>query len=40
MTDRLGCGRSAVALYGPHLDAGRGAADLLRRTGTDLEHLM
>ena len=40
VTDRLGCGRSAVALYGPRLDAGPGTADLLRRTGTDLEHLM
>jgi len=39
-TDRLGCGRSAVALYGPRLDAGAGTADLLHRTGTDLEHLM
>lgn len=40
VTDRLGCGRSAVALYGPRLDAGHGTADLLRRTGTDVEHLM
>lgn len=40
VTDLLGCGRSAVALYGPRLDAGHGTADLLRRTGTDLEHLM
>jgi hypothetical protein len=40
VTDRLGCGRSAVALYGPRLDAGHGTADLLRRTGTDLDHLM
>ena len=39
VTDRLGCGRSAVALYGPRLDVGHGTADLLRRTGTDLDHL-
>jgi hypothetical protein len=40
VTDRLGCARSAVALYWPQLDIGAGTADLLRRTGTDLEHLM
>lgn len=40
VTDLLGCGRSAVALYGPRLDAGHGTIDFLRRTGTDLEHLM
>lgn len=39
--DRLGCGRSAVALYSAEL-RGRtgGTADLLRATGTDVEHLM
>lgn len=40
VVDRLGCGRSAVALYGPRLDVGHGTADFLRRTGTDLEHTM
>lgn len=40
VTDRLGCARSAVALYGPRLDVGHGTQDFLRRTGTDLEHLM
>lgn len=35
ITDRLGCGRSAIALYGPRLPA-----DVIKRTGTDLEHLM
>lgn len=39
VTDRLGCARSAVALYGPRLDVGAGTVDLLRRTGTDLDHL-
>lgn len=39
VTDRLGCARSAVALYGPRLDVGAGTVDLLRRTGTDVEHL-
>lgn len=33
--DRLGCGRSALALYGATLPAA-----LIHRTGTDLEHLM
>jgi hypothetical protein len=44
-TDRLGCARSAVALYGPRL--GRQleshtetTAEFLAATGTDLEHLM
>lgn len=38
---RLGCGRSAVALYGPQL-RGRsgGTAEFLAATGTDLEHTM
>ncbi len=40
-TDRLGCGRSAVALYGRELHGkGESTAEFLRRTGTDLEHLM
>lgn len=34
-TDRLGCGRSAIALYGATLPH-----DVIARTGTDLEHLM
>lgn len=39
--DRLGCGRSAIALYGAELHApGGSTADLLRRTGTDLGHLL
>lgn len=38
--DRLGCGRSAVALYGAELHGRGTTADLLRSTGTDLEHLM
>lgn len=33
--DRLGCGRSAIAVYGPRL-----SADVIKRTGTDLAHLM
>lgn len=40
VADRLGCGRSAVALYGSRLTVGRGTADLLARTGTDLAHTM
>jgi hypothetical protein len=41
VTDRLGCGRSAVALYADQLHApGGSTADLLRRTGTDLAHLL
>lgn len=35
VADRLGCGRSAIALYGPTLPH-----DVITRTGTDLEHLM
>lgn len=35
VTDRLGCGRSAIALYNSTLPA-----DIVRRTGTDLDHLM
>jgi len=35
VTDRLGCGRSAIALYGATLPA-----DVVRRTGTDHEHLL
>jgi len=35
VTDRLGCGRSAIALYGPTLPA-----RLVTRTGTDLAHLL
>lgn len=35
VTDRLGCGRSAIALYGTILPA-----STLARTGTDLEHLL
>jgi hypothetical protein len=43
--DRLGCGRSAVALYGPRLGRQFGehaepTADFLAATGTDLEHTM
>lgn len=39
--DRLGCGRSAVALYGAELHgAGESTAAFLARTGTDLEHLL
>lgn len=38
--DRMGCGRSAVALYGPRLGGPHeGTVDFLRRTGTDLAHL-
>lgn len=38
--NRLGCGRSAIALYGAELHGrSEGTADLLRRTGTDLAHL-
>jgi GH25 family lysozyme M1 (1,4-beta-N-acetylmuramidase) len=33
--DRLGCGRSAIALYGPRLPSA-----VIQRTGTDLAHLM
>jgi hypothetical protein len=40
VTDRLGCARSAVALYGPRLDLGHGTENFLARSGTDLEHLM
>jgi len=37
---RYGCGRSAVALYGPELHAARETtAGFLARTGTDLAHL-
>lgn len=35
VTDRLGCGRSAIALYGATLPR-----DVVTRTGTDLEHLL
>jgi GH25 family lysozyme M1 (1,4-beta-N-acetylmuramidase) len=35
VTDRLGCGRSAIALYGARLPA-----DTITRTGTDVEHLL
>jgi hypothetical protein len=39
--DRLGCARSAIALYSAELRGSTGGtADLLRRTGTDLEHLL
>lgn len=39
--DRLGCGRSAVALYGSRLGVGnKSTAEFLAETGTDLEHLM
>jgi hypothetical protein len=38
---RLGCGLSAVALYGAELHGtGESTAQFLARTGTDLEHLM
>lgn len=38
---RLGCDRSAVALYGAELHgAGETTVAFLRRTGTDLEHLL
>lgn len=41
VTDRLGCGRSAVALYASRLGArGDSTAQFLARTGTDLEHTM
>lgn len=41
VTDLLGCGRSAVALYADHLGArGESTETFLRRTGTDLEHLL
>ncbi len=33
--DRLGCGRSAIALYGPRLPA-----SVIEGTGTDLDHLL
>lgn len=40
-TSLLGCGRSAVALYGSELHGkGETTAQFLARTGTDLEHLM
>ena len=35
ITGRLGCGRSAIALYGPRLPA-----SIVTLTGTDLAHLM
>lgn len=39
--DRLGCGRSVVALYNAELHGpGESTAAFLRRTGTDLEHLL
>lgn len=34
VTDRLGCGRSAIALYNATLPP-----DVIHRTGTDLEHI-
>lgn len=45
VTDRLGCARSAVALYGPRLgrqlrEHAETTAEFLAATGTDLEHLM
>jgi hypothetical protein len=40
VADRLGCGRSAVALYGAELRGHGSTVDLLRATGTDVEHLM
>jgi hypothetical protein len=41
IADRIGCGRSAVALYGPELHgAGESTAQFLARTGTDLAHTM
>lgn len=39
--DRMGCGRSAVALYGSELHGrGESTAQFLARTGTDLAHTM
>lgn len=39
--DRLGCARSAVALYGPRLAGADGSTvNFLERTGTDLAHTM
>lgn len=41
VTDRLGCARSAVALYGTHLAGADGSTvNFLQRTGTDLAHTM
>lgn len=41
VTDLLGCGRSAIALYGDHLGArGEGTEAFLARTGMDLQHLL
>jgi hypothetical protein len=41
ITDRMGCGRSAVALYASELHgAGETTAQFLARTGTDLEHMI
>lgn len=41
VTDLLGCGRSAVALYADHLGAlGESTESFLKRTGTDLDHLL
>lgn len=45
VADRLGCARSAVALYGPRLGRQFGehaetTTDFLAATGTDLEHLL
>jgi hypothetical protein len=41
VTDLLGCGRSAVALYSPRLGrANEGTEEFLHDTGTDLQHLM
>jgi hypothetical protein len=38
---RMGCDRSAVALYGAELHGkGESTSTFLKRTGTDLEHLM
>lgn len=41
VADRMGCGRSAVALYGSELHGrGESTAQFLARTGTDLAHAM
>lgn len=41
VSDRLGCGRSWVALYGAELHGrGESTAQFLARTGTDVEHLL
>ncbi len=41
IADRMGCGRSAVALYASELHGrGESTAQFLARTGTDLEHTM